>query len=143
MIIPLLTLIIFSIACSLTIDLSRPSNYEVVTLEAAQGWTETEIFVGAGDLLAINYLSGMWSPWPGEAFNANGSGGDPNCRCNVMDAVSHAALIGRIGDHPPFLVGESFQRRVGETGQLVLGINDVDLYDNSGSIEVEVTVMRE
>lgn len=140
---PLVALIILSISCSFTFDLGRPGNYEIVTVEAADGWTETEIIVGAGDLVSIEYISGMWSPWPGGAYDAIGSGGDPKCRCNVMDAVSHAALIGRIGDNQPFLIGASFRQKVGETGLLFLGINDVDLYDNSGSLEVEVTIIRD
>ncbi|MCJ7568123.1 MAG: hypothetical protein MUO58_11350 [Anaerolineales bacterium] len=142
-VLPLVALIILSISCSFTFDLDRPGNNEIVTVEAAEGWTDTEIIVGAGDLLSIEYISGIWSPWPGGAYDAIGSGGDPKCRCNVMDAVSHAALIGRIGDNQPFLVGENFRHKVGETGQLFLGINDVDLYDNSGFLEVEVTVIRD
>ena len=142
-VLPLIAIIILSISCSFTFDLGRPGNHKTVTVEAAEGWTDTEIIIGDGDLLSIEYISGKWSPWPGGAYDAIGSGGDPNCRCNVMDAVSHAALIGRIGDNQPFLVGGSYRHRVGETGQLFLGINDVDLYDNSGSLEVEVTVIRD
>ena len=60
-----------------------------------------------------------------------------------MDGVSHAALIGRIEENQPFLVGSDYRHRVGEFGRLYLGINDVDLYDNSGSLEVEITVVRD
>ena len=136
------TLAIIVISCSFSFDLGSPDNYEIVTIEAARGWNETGIIVGAGDLLTIKYVSGEWSPWPGGAYDAIGSGGDPRCRCNVMDAVSHAALIGRIEENQPFLVGKEYRHQVGENGKLYLGINDVDLYDNSGSLEVEVTVIR-
>ena len=142
LLLPLATLVILAISCSFTFDLGNPDNYEIITVDAVRGWNETGISVGAGDLLTIKYLSGEWSPWPGGAYDAIGSGGDPKCRCNVMDAVSHAALIGRIEDNQPFLVGEEYRHRVGETGRLFLGINDVDLYDNSGSLKVEVTVLR-
>jgi hypothetical protein len=139
----LMALFSLTLACTLSFDLSRPAEEGLVNVEAAQAWTETEIVVRAGDLLRIDYVSGQWSPWPNSAYDAIGSGGDPKCRCNVMDGVSHAALIGRIGENPPFLVGAHFRRWVGESGPLFLGINDVDLYDNSGSITVEVQLERD
>ena len=67
-------------------------------------------------------------------------GGDPRCRCNVMQAVSHAGLIGRVGASNPFLVGDEFQHRIGESGTLELRIHDVDLHDNSGKLKVLVEV---
>ena len=57
-----------------------------------------------------------------------------------MDGISHAALIGKIGDNEPFFVGDQYFHRVGESGELFLGINDVDLYDNSGSLRVRVEI---
>ena len=131
------------LSCTIPFSLLRASTSVVVDVEAAQDWTDTGIVVGSGDLLSIHYLSGEWSPWPGGSYDAIGSGGDPRCRCNVMDGVSHAALIGKIGDTPPFLVGEAYRHSVGESGTLYLGINDVDVYDNSGYLEVEVQVIRE
>ena len=130
-------------SCTFIIELDSPNNYEIVSVEAAEGWTDTGIVVEAGDLLTIEYVSGEWSPWPGGFYDAIGSGGDPRCRCNVMDGVSHAALIGRIEENQPFLVGMEYRHRVGESGRLYLGINDVDLYDNSGALEVEVIVVRD
>ncbi len=110
------------------------------TVTARSGWTGTGIRVQAGTHLKIRYLSGQWSPWPGGAYDAIGFGGDPRCDCNVIPAVSHAALIARIGDSQPFLVGKELDLRTGESGELYLGINDTDLNDNSGSMEVEVQV---
>jgi len=129
-----------SLACSISIDLGGSIDAEIIDVEARDGWNNTHIEVEAGDLLTITYVSGQWSPWPGEEFDAIGSGGDPRCRCNVMDGISHAALIGRIGDHEPFLVGEHYQHSIGESGILYLGINDVDLYDNSGNLHVKVEI---
>jgi hypothetical protein len=132
-----------TISCTLIFELGSPDNAQIVTVEADKGWNDTGIIVGAGDLLMIEYVSGEWSPWPGGAYDAIGSGGDPRCRCNVMEAVSHAALIGRIEQSQPFLVGMRYRHHVGESGKLYLGINDVDVYDNSGALQIEVTVIRE
>jgi hypothetical protein len=134
---------ILTSSCTLTLDLGSPDNYEIVSVEAVEGWVDTGIIVGAGDLLTIEYVSGEWSPWPGGSYDAIGYGGDPRCRCNVMDGVSHAALIGRIEENQPFLVGQEYRHRVGEAGRLYLGINDVDLDDNSGALEIEVVVIRD
>ncbi len=60
-----------------------------------------------------------------------------------MEGVSHAALIGRIGDHEPFLVGERYHHSIGESGILYLGINDVDIYDNSGRLQVRIEINEE
>jgi hypothetical protein len=129
------------------LDLGAPVQAEIsvdtttVRVEARQVWTDTGVQVRAGDVLIIAVPSGSrWSPWPGDEFDANGSGGDPLCRCNVLAGVSHAALIGRIGENDPFLVGDRFRRSMGEAGPLYLGINDVDVYDNSGTLDVVVEV---
>ncbi|MCK5635528.1 MAG: hypothetical protein KAI06_10590 [Anaerolineales bacterium] len=137
---PIFLLSLMSLACSISFDLGGSLDAEIIDVEARDGWNNTHIEVEVGDLLTITYLSGKWSPWQGEEFDAIGSGGDPRCRCNVMDGVSHAALIGRIGDHEPFLVGERYHHFIGESGVLYLGINDVDLYDNSGHLQVRVDV---
>jgi len=133
-------LILMTLACSFSIDLGGSLDAEIIDVEASEGWNNTHIEVEEGDLLTITYVSGKWSPWPGDKYDAIGSGGDPRCRCNVMEGVSHAALIGRIGDHEPFLVGERYHHSIGESGLLYLGINDVDIYDNSGHLQVKVEI---
>ncbi len=114
------------------------SNNAIVEVPAATQWSSTGIIVRPGDTLIIQYLAGSWSPWPGGNVDALGSGGDPRCPCNVIMGVSHAALIGKIGDNPPFLVGESFHQKVAEGGVVYLGINDNRLSDNSGSLTVKI-----
>jgi len=136
----ILALILLTLACSFSFDLGGSLNAKIIEVEAREGWNNTHIEVEEGDLLTITYVSGKWSPWPGDRYDAIGSGGDPRCRCNVMEGVSHAALIGRIGDHEPFLIGERYHHSIGESGILYLGINDVDIYDNSGNLQVKVEI---
>ncbi|GAB4480995.1 MAG: hypothetical protein Kow0088_22930 [Anaerolineales bacterium] len=115
----------------------------LIEVRAERAWNDTGIVIEPGDLLVIRYVSGFWSPWSGGAFDAIGSGGDPDCDCNVIKGVSHAALIGKVGaDGLPFFVGENFRQRMGETGMLYLGINDMRITDNSGSLLVQVEVWR-
>ncbi len=129
-----------SLACAslgLGQDVSRRATVRVFADEA---WTDTGFEVDAGDEIAIEVLSGEWTPWSGESFDAWGSGGDPRCDCNVVAGVSHAALIGRIGAGEPFLVGEEYHGPAGEAGRLYLGINDTRLEDNSGRLRVRVRI---
>jgi len=131
-----------ALACAFSAAPTRRGDIDTLLVNAAEGWQDSGFEVQAGDRLIIRYLSGQWSPWPGQAYDAVGSGGDPACRCNVMEAVSHAALIGRIGENDPFLVGSRYEHVVGESGPLLLRINDADLNDNSGALEVLVEVER-
>ena len=128
------------LSCLLVPITRSGQDVEVVEVEARRGWQDSGVRAAAGDVLTITHVAGEWSPWPGESFDALGSGGDPRCRCNVMQGVSHAALLGRIGDSSPFLVGGEYHRRVGESGPLELRINDVDLNDNSGVLKVLIEV---
>jgi len=116
----------------------------LITFEAFanQQWLNTGVLIQPGDTLTIQYLSGLWSPWPNNSYDGVGSGGDPNCDCNVMLGVSHAALIGKIGDGNPFYVGNEFTQQMGQSGYLFLGINDNRVSDNSGSIIVSIHVSR-
>lgn len=111
-------------------------------MRADREWNDTGIVLQQGDLLIIRYVSGLWSPWAGGSCDAIGSGGDPRCACNVLKGVSHAALIGKVGEGSPFFVGENFHHRMGEAGVLFLGINDTRTTDNSGSLLVQVEVWQ-
>jgi len=137
---PMALLFLTTLACSISFDLGGSMDSEIFNVEARDGWTNTHIKVEAGDLLTITYVSGRWSPGSGEENDAIGYGGDPRSLNNVILGVSHAALIGRIGDHEPFLVGERFHHSMGESGILYLGINDSDLNNNSGHLQVKVEI---
>jgi len=54
--------------------------------------------------------------------------------------LAFAGLIARVGTQTPFYIGEykTFTCPIG--GQLTLRMNDDDLNDNSGSIEVQIQV---
>jgi hypothetical protein len=139
---PLLGFVLLSIACSFSVDLGQSSQTKIIDVRADQVWTSTGIEIEAGDLLTINYISGRWSPGLYEDVDALGYGGNPRSINNVIMGVSHAALIGRIGDHDPFFVGDHFHHTVGESGVLFLGINDKDLGNNSGTLAVEIQVTK-
>ena len=140
---PILLLFLMTLACSFSVDLGDRFDTEIFYVEASEVWTNTHINVEAGDLLTITYLSGRWSPGLGEEVDSIGYGGDPRSLNNVIKGVSHAALIGRIGDHEPFFIGERYHHYMGESGILYLGINDSDLDNNSGHLQVKVEVAKQ
>jgi|GEM_PF-3524976 len=114
----------------------------LLEVRADQAWQASGISIEAGDMLIVRYVSGLWSPWPGGASDALGIGGDPRCTCNVLQGVSHAALIGKVGEGEPFFVGSNFRHRMGEEGMLYFSINDNRLTDNTGTLLVQVEIWR-
>lgn len=128
-----------TLGCVIDYQLGEDREAGVVRVPADRAWTDTGVDVLSGDRLQIDYLRGMWSPWPGDAFDAIGFGGDPRCDCNQMAGVSHAALLGRIEDGEPFFVGDHWLQGAGASGRLYLGINDTRLSDNTGWLEVVIS----
>lgn len=49
------------------------------------------------------------------------------------------ALIGRIGDGPPFFVGQRISLTAAGSGRLLLGTNDFDHSDNAGAFHVHIS----
>ena len=136
----LVALVSLAATAGCIIDYQLDNNPKTATVRVAadQPWTDTGINVLPGERIEIDYVDGMWSPWPGGSYDAIGSGGDPRCDCNRLIGASHAALIGRLGDGEPFLVGNHWESVAGQAARLFLGMNDSRLEDNSGWIEVRI-----
>jgi hypothetical protein len=126
-------------------DVPAGTDAEGLTLISSSiGWQATEAEPHIHDSISIEYISGEWHDQDTVLTGGIGSGyicGAADC-CEPMPYERRAALIGRIGDGEPFLVGngDTFQDDFG--GRLFLRINDCDegLYDNSGTIKVRITI---
>jgi hypothetical protein len=83
-----------------------------------------EIHIGSegNPAIGVNGLAGVLAPG---APVANGASG---------------ALIGRVGNSAPFLIGNQSRMQMPAAGQLFLGVNDGNLPDNTGSFQVQVTL---
>jgi ABC-type antimicrobial peptide transport system ATPase subunit len=57
---------------------------------------------------------------------------------NPVPSAQTGALIARIGNGQPFLVGTQTRLVAPTAGQLFLGINDSHVADNQGAYQVEV-----
>ncbi len=141
---------------TLTSTSTSPPLSHMFTVYANEGWQNTGIYIEAGDVVQIDYISGKWSFWSGNVA-PHDANGDPNgyvcaqhmpaSRCSepVPNAIK-GSLVARIGDSPPMYVGNYTTFIATTTGSLELAINDAltlaDLADNVGSIVVRIMVSK-
>lgn len=127
---------------------------KTVTVQATSPWADTGIQIQSGSTVAVTYLSGTWTADPKDnndkLYTAAGSPDivvSPSQPKYPMVDVSMGALIGRIGEGAPFLIGNGPVSVPDTTsGPLQLCINDdltgaygAGLSDNKGSVTVQIT----
>lgn len=117
---------------------TAPDSSGSLTVPATQAWTQTGFVVRRGEPLTFEVSGEIRIGGPGTTANAGGSS-DMNSG-NPLPNVGTGALIGRIGNSAPFLIGNQNRIQAPAAGQLFLGINDTNHGDNSG--EFRVTVRR-
>jgi hypothetical protein len=107
-----------------------------VTVPGNQAWTDSGIYVRRGERVQVN-ASGQvrWSP-DLPAAGPDGSGSTPGAPLNAPGG----ALIGRVGNSSPFVVPANGQIiTMPADGELMLGINDDKLSDNTGNFQVQIS----
>jgi hypothetical protein len=118
----------------------RPSGLRErsVSVMAASAWSDTGVTVRGGQQV---YFSASGQVRWGKD-RRDGPGGEHNSPRNPGRPIpdrAGAALIGRIDNGDPFLIGsEDGPIRMRSSGRLQLGINDDYLPDNSGDFRVTV-----
>lgn len=132
----------FLFFCSVTSseDLVRKSGSSVrVSVDATQEWTATEVNVSKGDFLwfAVNPEDRIQCS---SRYRSNADGTNlPTSPSMLVPDGQTCALIGRIGESAPFLIGMREAPFVAdESGLLSLGINDYRFQDNAGDFDVVV-----
>jgi hypothetical protein len=103
------------------------------TVSAQQAWTSTGITVRRGETLTFS-ANGEIKFGPGSSSPAGST--ETNAGNPVPGPTG--ALIGRIGNGQPFMIGNQTQITAPAAGQLFLGVNDSYVQDNSGSYQVQV-----
>lgn len=122
-----------------------------VTVSATQGWQNTGVFINVGDQVTIRYLSGLWTSHSGVFAPFDGIGQpngyicanlEPASQCveAVPDAIK-GSLVGKVGTEL-LKIGDYLKFAATQGGSLYLRMNDGDdgLYDNQGSITVQIEV---
>jgi hypothetical protein len=120
-----------------------------IAIDATKEWQSTGITANTGEVLTIIVVGGKWTASNNIWVENNGVGylftcDDPtidlmNCPIPTEDA---GALVGRIGDNPPFFVGSYSEITSQYSGMLSLQINDSNdaLSDNEGVLAVKIIV---
>jgi hypothetical protein len=70
---------------------------------------------------------------------SNGPDGQRGAGDNaLLPGVDYGALIGRIGSGAPFLVGSNLSTAADSSGELSLGVNDLQSDDNTGAFSAQI-----
>jgi hypothetical protein len=110
-----------------------------IRVPAQQQWTETGFFVQKGTTVAFEASGEVrLSNDPNDVARPAGSVTGRYAPKAPMPGVLAGALIGRIGNSPPFGIGNQTRVPMPATGTLFLGVNDDDLKDNQGEFVVVI-----
>jgi len=117
-----------------------------VTVHADQAWQATGVNVTGQQKTTVVCTGGSWTANPATGMcGANGNGSYTARPGYTLPGAAEGALIGKVGDNAPFLVGASGTTPGSQSGMLSLCINDdlngqygAGLTDNSGALTVTV-----
>jgi hypothetical protein len=118
-----------------------------VAVPATQPYTDTGVDVAPGETVKLGATGTIHHNPAADAVGPDGAT-DPALRQFNVQAngkpldANHAALIAKIGDGPPFLVGSHKTFTADRAGRLFLGVNDAGVTNNSGSYEAQITVSK-
>jgi len=108
------------------------------SVDAATAWSDSGIDVRSG-MTVFFEASGKVQWGPDRKDGPAGEGGNHHNAGRPMPNRPGGALIGRVGNGEPFLIGdERGPIRMRESGRLSLGVNDDYLQDNRGSFRVTI-----
>ena len=121
------------------------------SVSAKSSWQTPKINIHAGDTLEITYLSGKWTDEKAKKMYYDALG-NPSYKCSNYIAAAKCvepvpdanggSLVGRVGMKTPFFVGNYLKMVSPNDGPLLLMINDGQngLYDNDGSVEIQINI---
>lgn len=118
-----------------------------LSVPATQAWTDTTIDVDYGQHVRIT-ATGMVQHNSSDPNSKVGPDGDTRLELRQFNVLvngtplvaNHAALIAKIGDGDPFVIGAAHDFDVNARGRLFLGVNDVGVQNNLGSFQASITV---
>lgn len=120
---------------------AAPAPGGSITVDANRAWTDTGITVRRGDRIAFSTTGRVAirpDTSPSDMIGPEGSAAEVRTGA-PSQTIGVGALIGRIGTGVPFPIGSSSQPiTMPASGKLYLGVNDVDVHDNSGAFIVTI-----
>jgi len=111
-----------------------------IVVPANQPWTPTNIRVRAGERYNFNVTGVIqYTPDPNERAERQGSLQQHKTAGAPLPNELVGALIGRVENGQPFLIGGQPQVTMPASGMLWVGINDDNVADNAGQFNVTIT----
>jgi Ca2+-binding EF-hand superfamily protein len=115
----------------------------IVTIQAARGWVDTGIDVRRGDRISIDASGTVTlSNNSGDVAEPAGSRSGRRADSAPLRDDPAGALIARVSDGAPVMVGDQRTFTASDTGRLYLSVNDDFLADNVGEYRATVSVNR-
>jgi hypothetical protein len=109
-----------------------------VRVPATAGWVSTQMRVRQGDIVTFS-TSGEVQLSTNSSDRARAAGSPSRTAAgSPLPNAAAGALIGRIGNGPPFGIGDQTSIAMPNDGLLYLGVNDDELADNSGAFVVRL-----
>jgi hypothetical protein len=114
----------------------QPPAGQGYTVSSQQQWTTTGLVLNRGEAVTVRTTGEISIAGSGARFGPGGTG--EMHPANPVPSAQTGALIARVGNGQPFLVGTQTRIVAPTAGQLMLGINDSHVADNQGAYQVEV-----
>jgi len=114
-----------------------PAPSQGVTVSSQQHWSPTGVVLNRGEVFTVK-ASGEITLRGGDDLKATPGGSGSTDPANPMPNAPTGALIGRIANGQPFLIGTQTRVSAPAAGQLFLGVNDTNVADNQGAFQVEI-----
>jgi hypothetical protein len=119
---------------------------KTINVPAAEAWTDANFSCQPGLILEITATGTVLfdKAYPRTAVGPEGSTDLSYRKHNVagLPDANHAALIGRLDEAQPFVVGSSHTYSCADRGRLSLGINDKGVDSNSGAFIATIAPHR-
>jgi hypothetical protein len=145
------TIAALSGATTTTFEFYDKSHF--VTVSSTLGWQDTKLVIKKGDIVYLLYVphAGTWTAHKQNAASYTDAKGDLS---SLATETAHSklplygfpvqALIGKIGNNSPFLVGNGDSFLASDDGALSLRMNQSDgaLASDAGTIEEQITIVR-
>jgi hypothetical protein len=127
-----------------TEDAAVATSGQLVRVDPGFRWTDTGVNVRAGDRITIAADGSVVMSTTDRNDTATPSGSRSGRRADgaPLPLAPAGALIARIGDSAPVVVGNQNTLNTPVSGRLYLGVNDDHLADNSGEYRATITVQR-
>lgn len=108
-----------------------------IRVPATAGWVSTGMRVRQGDVVMFNTTGEVQLSSNG-GDRARSAGSSRTAANSPLPNAAAGALIGRIGNGPPFGIGDQTSIAMPNAGLLYLAVNDDELSDNSGAFVVRL-----